>query len=203
MSESGATTPTATRIMRRRRSIAALSTGSRRLNAEQSKTAKNAMSWVASASSGSLFVKLARCALPGLRGRRAQPEPGEPSCRLRRQAARGLSVRLAGSVRPMREQTGVAHQGTRASGLPSLNPAVPTRHRLKEARSSLLAPAGLGPVQRLAELQNEIGSGYGRANQPGVSRQRGRLAASAGCAVATFVLAGLGAPPVWLCPASA
>lgn len=43
-------------------------------------------------------------------------------------------------------------------------------------------------VQRLAELRNAAGSGHGRASQPAVSARDARLAASAACALAIFLL---------------
>lgn len=43
-------------------------------------------------------------------------------------------------------------------------------------------------VQRLAELRNAVGAGHGRASAPNLGEREGRLAASAGCAVAAFVL---------------
>ena len=43
-------------------------------------------------------------------------------------------------------------------------------------------------IHRLAELRNTVGSGHGRALQPAVGAREARLAASAACAVALFVL---------------
>lgn len=43
-------------------------------------------------------------------------------------------------------------------------------------------------VQRLAELRNAVGSGHGRASQPGVSARAGRLAASAAVGITAFLL---------------
>jgi hypothetical protein len=45
-------------------------------------------------------------------------------------------------------------------------------------------------VQRLAELRNAVGAGHGQASVPSLGEREGRLAASAGCAVAAFVLEG-------------
>lgn len=44
-------------------------------------------------------------------------------------------------------------------------------------------------VQRLAELRNAAGSGHGRASQPEVTARRARLATTAACGIAVFVLA--------------
>jgi hypothetical protein len=44
-------------------------------------------------------------------------------------------------------------------------------------------------VQRLAELRNDVGAGHGHATQPRVSSRDARLAATAGCGLALFLLA--------------
>ena len=56
-------------------------------------------------------------------------------------------------------------------------------------------------VQRLAELRNAVGSGYGRASQPAVGAREARLAASAACALALFILTG-GPSPAWFVSAA-
>jgi hypothetical protein len=43
-------------------------------------------------------------------------------------------------------------------------------------------------VQRLAELRNAVGSGHGRAEQPTVTGRDARLAATAACGIALFVI---------------
>ena len=43
-------------------------------------------------------------------------------------------------------------------------------------------------VQRLAELRNAVGAGHGRADQPAVTASDARLAATAACGLAVFLL---------------
>ena len=57
-----------------------------------------------------------------------------------------------------------------------------------DALGSSLGNSLASTVQRLAELRNTAGTGHGRASSPDVSARDARIAASAGAAVADFLL---------------
>ncbi|MGN6373575.1 MAG: abortive infection family protein [Solirubrobacteraceae bacterium] len=82
----------------------------------------------------------------------------------------------------------------RAGESSSKSASLPTLYKQAQATYRVDAPAvpvtkGLvSTVQRLAELRNAVGAGHGRASSPEVEARDGRIAASAGVAVAEFLL---------------
>ena len=89
----------------------------------------------------------------------------------------------------------VAGESTTASDRSSLPTLFKHALACSEARNigDDLAKSLTATVGRLAELRNEAGAGHGRADQPHLTPQTARLAATAAWCVAQFLVADLGA----------
>jgi Abortive infection C-terminus len=134
--------------------------------------------------------------LPDLRGAVTEPERPAitgPFSHLRSALDAGRNADAVGAAKELAEaacKLVLQRAGEKVPGRPDL----PALYKLAAVTRQDPEPASdLGrslavTVQRLAELRNDVGAGHGHATQPRVGSRDARLAATAGCGLALFLL---------------